>query len=810
MRKIANVFVNIPVKSIAKAYSYEIPAELLFLEAGWRVFVPFGGRKVEGFIVEVLACGESERPDLKPILAAVDEEAWFTAKMLQTASWLAGFYLCSFAESMRLFMPGKSGLNIKVLFKAAEETAATETAVSLLTVQMYAAVYDFIKQRDGAALPELRQAFPAEVLDLEAVLSRLLQQKIICKDYTAKKNAAVTYEKYVELAAETTAADLAKLTRRPAQKHLLELLLEKKILSPAELKREKISGPVVQALAASALVHIREKRLLQDSYKDAAACGKEALTLTADQKNVVARLTMAIESGIKHIFLLHGVTGSGKTQVYIEAARTVRARGQQVVVLVPEIALTGQLVSSFKYYFSQDIIVMHSRLSLSERNDAVLRIRQNEIGIVIGARSALFMPFDNIGVIILDEEHDPSYKQDESPRYHARDVARKMADLHQAVLILGSATPSIESFAYARKNNYELLTLPRRIGNMPLPEVKYVDMRAELKQGNRNVISRELKKLIEETIAQKEQVIIMLNRRGFSTFVMCRSCGEVIKCPDCGLPLVYHKSGKLQCHHCDITAPVPDACPQCSSRYIKYFGTGTERLEHELKELVPGARVIRMDRDTTSRKFAHAQILDQFKKGDYDILLGTQMVAKGHDIPNVTAVGIISADASLNVPDFRSAERCFMLITQTAGRAGRGQRPGRVIVQTYNPEHYAVQCGIAQDYESFYKEEIIMRRQLFYPPYSQLVKLTIQHADEAKALAEAKALVDKFQVVFSSAKGEQIIGPAPAMIANLRGIYRFNLLIKTQNMQRLRAFLCENELQLKTNVMIDINPLNTL
>jgi len=809
MRKIANVFVNIPVKSIAKAYSYEIPAELSFLEAGWRVFVPFGNRKVEGFIVEVAAREVNERQDLKPILAAVDQEAWFTPKMLQTASWLAGFYLCSFAESMRLFMPGKSGLKIKVVYKASEENAAGE-AIHLLAVHMYAAVYDFIKKRDGVALPELRQAFPAEVLDLESVLNRLLQQKIVYKDYSAKKNAAATYEKFVELAAGTTADALANLARRPAQKHLLELLLEHKVMRLSLLKKEKVSLPVVQALVASSLVQIREKRLLQDSYKNAAACGKEELTLTDDQKKVVASLKAAIEKGARHMFLLHGVTGSGKTQVYIEAARTARARGQQVVVLVPEIALTGQLVSSFKYYFSQDIIVMHSRLSLSERNDAILRIRQNEIGIVIGARSALFMPFDNIGVIILDEEHDPSYKQDESPRYHARDVAREMADIHQAVLILGSATPSIESFAYARKNKYELLALPQRVGNIPLPKVKSVDMRAELKQGNRNVISRELKKLIEETIAQKEQVIIMLNRRGFSTFVMCRSCGEVIKCPDCGLPLVYHKSGKLQCHHCDITAPVPDVCPKCSSRYIKYFGTGTERLEHELKELVPGARIIRMDRDTTSRKFAHAQILDQFKKGEYDILLGTQMVAKGHDIPNVTAVGIISADASLNVPDFRSAERCFMLITQTAGRAGRGERPGRVIVQTYNPEHYAVQCGIAQDYESFYKEEIAMRRQLFYPPYSQLVKLTVQHADEAKALTEAKALADKFQAVFSAEQGEQIIGPAPAMIANLRGIYRFNLLIKTQNMQRLRSFLCENELQLKTNVMIDINPLNTL
>ena len=328
--------------------------------------------------------------------------------------------------------------------------------------------------------------------------------------------------------------------------------------------------------------------------------------------------------------------------------------------------------------------------------------------------------------------------------------------------------------------------------------------------GNRHIMSAALRQLIEMTMAQKQQIIIMLNRRGFSTFVMCRSCGAVIKCKLCGLPLVYHKNGKLSCHHCDVTEPVPDVCPKCSSRYIKYFGSGTEKLEQELHQIVPSARVIRMDRDTTNTKFAHQEILQKFREKQYDILLGTQMVAKGHDIPDVTAVGIISADSSLNLPDFRAAERCFMLITQTAGRAGRHEHQGRVVIQTYNPEHYAVTCGIAQDYEGFYEQEMKMRQGLFYPPFSRLVKLLFQHEDENTAKGNAKSLVTAFNEHFNGVKGQQIIGPSPAVIARFRGIYRFVVLIKTADLPEVQAFLREQKLHLRTDVAIDIDPITML
>lgn len=808
MKKTASVFVNIPVKSIAKAYSYIVPEEFSFLTAGWRVFVPFGSRKVEGFVVEIQEGPPGFAAELKPILELVDQEAWFSPPMLQTAYWLADYYLCSVAESMRLFMPGKSGLKIRALYYACGNSES-EKSSPLLQVQAYKKLYTQIQLSDGLDMQELRQQFSPEEIDLDYALRRLLQFKLIYKDYAAKRNASQSYEKIICLRPDTGAVP-DDFSRRPAQKRLLEILLKTPVCSAAFLRQEKVSWPVIHALEEQGLIEIRSERILQDSYRGSDSIGKSRLELTAAQKKALGEIVPLLEACQSKTFLLHGVTGSGKTQVYMEAARTARAQGRQVVVLVPEIALTGQLVSSFKYYFPEDILVIHSRLSLSERNDAVFRLRQQQIGIVIGARSALFMPFDDLGLLILDEEHDPSYKQDESPRYHARDVAEEMARLHNAVLLLGSATPAVESFYRAEKKDYTLLSLPQRIGNLALPQVQYVDMRTELKAGNRNVISRELRQLLETTVAKGEQAIIMLNRRGFSTFVMCRSCGEVIKCKDCGLPLVYHKSGRLQCHHCDLMAEVPDLCPKCSSRYIKYFGTGTERLEQELQQLLPAARIIRMDRDTTGRKFAHTQILEQFKQKKYDILLGTQMVAKGHDIPNVTAVGIISADSSLNMPDFRAAERCFMLITQTAGRAGRGKIPGKVIVQTYNPEHYAVQCGIRQDYAAFYREELGFRQVLQYPPFSSLIKLLVQHKEESTALEEATALVERFRQCFSGDPDEQIIGPAPAMIANFRGIYRFNLLIKTKNLSRMRKFMQENELNLKTNIMIDINPLNTI
>lgn len=820
----AQVFVNVPVKSIAKPYTYRVPDTLVQVGAGWRVLVPFGGRKVEGFVVSVAEKSAAELAGikLKDILACVDEEAWFTPVLLEAARWLADFYLCSLAEIMRLFMPGKSGVKITVEYVADE---SQENHV-LLGMASYRRLYDYVAENGPVRRAALRKALPELADELPAMLEKLTGYHVLTKEYAAEKRDAALYERYVVLKEALTPERESGFSRRRAQLALWRYLTAHDgTASLKELESEGIHAEAAKKLAAAGIVVIRRRRVLRDSYAGAARV-HEPRTLTQEQQQAVAAVRPSMVAGEYHGFLLYGVTGSGKTQVYIELARLVRERGRKVIVLVPEIALTGQLVRAFQSYFAGDIIVMHSRLTLAERNDAIIRVRRGEAGIIIGARSALFTPADDVGLIILDEEQDMSYKQDESPRYHARVVAEELAHLHHAVLLLGSATPSLETYHRAKTGELTLLTMRHRVGDIPLPEVSCVDMRQELRMGNRHIISRPLENLIRKTIAAHEQLIIMLNRRGYSTFVMCRSCGEVIHCPDCGMPLVYHETkrgGKLLlCHHCDIRQPVPDICPKCGSRYIKYFGSGTEKLEQELRSLVPEARIERMDRDTTSGKFAHQEILGRFRRGAFDILLGTQMVAKGHDIPNVTAVGIISADASLNRPDFRAAERCFMLITQTAGRAGRhtadGER-GHVLVQTYNTEHYAVQCGIHQDYEGFYQKEIALRKAMGYPPFTRLIKLLFQSTDETAAKQSALAFVQAFQQRYPGGvstplgtppKTNTVIGPAPALIACFRGTYRFVVLIKALDLEDVRKFLREQGLHLRTDVAIDIDPITVM
>ena len=744
---IAEVYINIPVKRIASAFSYLVPPELSFLGAGWRVVVPFSGRKVEGFIVSVSDRDFVGDFKLKSIESTVDDEPWFSPKMFEQAMWLAGYYLSSPADAMRLFMPGKSGVKIK-------------------------------KRTDDSVTEYLIEGREIKHFKKIAVLTCQLSAEII-DSYRNKK----------------------------AQQRLLIYLSEHGDTDFDTLRAEKFSLQVIRALTDCGLINVKEERVYRDSYQKYSAADKNE-PLTQMQVKCCQAIEQAIDQRKKKMFLLHGVTGSGKTRVYIEAVSKIREQGRQAIVLVPEIALTGQLVQSFKRYFAEDIVVLHSKLSVAERNDAICRIRCGEVGIAVGARSALFVPFSDIGIIIMDEEQDSSYKQEEHPAYSAGVVSEAFADIHDSVVIFGSATPSLETYYRAKKGEIELLELPERIDNQQLPTVELVDMRQELRMGNRHIISRSLEQLIKSTLAKKEQMIIMLNRRGFSTFVMCRSCGQVISCQHCGLPLVYHVNGRLTCHHCDVPAVVPDVCPKCGSTYIKYFGSGTEKLEQELEKLVPDARIIRMDRDTTTRKDAHEKILSAFRRQEYDILLGTQMVAKGHDIPNVTAVGIVSADSCLNMPDFRAAERCFMLITQTAGRAGRRNIQGKVVVQTYNPDHYAVTSAQQQDYQAFAKQELEFRKTLNYPPYCRLVKIVIRHPDETKARNLGQEIKTKFSEAVNKDLS-QLIGPFPALVAKWREFYRFCLLIKTNDLPAVQKFLNDNGLDRRVEIMIDIDPIST-
>jgi len=800
---IADVYVNLPVKSIAQAYSYIIPDDKLFLDAGWRVVVPFHGRATEGFILNKYEVESTDRP-LKKITDVLDDEAWFPAEIIKAASKLATFYLCSLAEIMRLFMPGKSGAKISCVYEVNEE--AVSGCYSDGTAEKM--ILDFLHEYGNASKNKLKKLLPDA--SVESVIEKMCRRDEIRRVYNVAKKSKERFEKYICPQIEITDTLIQeKFKGKPAQQKILRLLKDCDSVSLKYVKEQGISSVPLKALAEMNCIKYIEKRILRDSYQDF-DCEKNVkkIKLTDTQGKIIDSIRPHIDSKQYFMALLHGVTGSGKTQVYVELTKLARMQGRQVIVLVPEIALTGQIVKVFKQNFSEDIVVIHSQLSVSERNDSFYRFRHGQANIAIGARSALFLTPENLGLIIIDEEQDPSYKQDEAPRYHARVVAEMLAKAYNCTLILGSATPSLESYYQTQLGKIEYFEMPERVGNRPMPKVYPVDMRMELKRGNRKILSNDMMRLIRETIQQGQQMILMLNRRGFSTFIMCRECGHVIKCPDCGLPMVYHKANTLMCHHCDTQLHPPSICPQCGSTYIRYFGSGTEKLEAELKELVPEARVVRLDRDTTQRKFSQTEILSAFSEGKYDILLGTQMVAKGHDVPNVTASGILSADAALNLPDFRAAERCFMLIAQTAGRSGRGEIPGKVLVQCYNPEHYAVQYACEQNYHAFFEHEIEIRKALYYPPFCRLIKLTFVGDTEDETRKRAESLKDKFVSYFSGRAEQQIIGPAPDTIPVFRGRYRYNLVIKAGKYLDTLQFMRENNLHEDTNVLIDIDPIN--
>lgn len=539
------------------------------------------------------------------------------------------------------------------------------------------------------------------------------------------------------------------------------------------------------------------------------------LLLTPAQREAVEYITGELVKREKSVALLHGVTGSGKTEVYLQAIQENCAAGRQSIVLVPEIALTPQMETRFTARFGEKIAVLHSRLSEGERSEAWRRMRDGEAQVAVGARSAIFAPFSNIGLIIIDEEHEFSYKQEDNPKYHTRDVALHRAQQHGAVVVLGSATPSVESYYRAQQQEYALLSLPQRVQQRALPEIAIVDMREELRRKNRSVFSMALRNAIADRLARAEQTILLINRRGFATFVLCRDCGLVLRCPRCSVSLTYHASDNmLRCHYCLYQHSTPDTCPVCQSRNIRYFGTGTQKIEDELKRSFPTARVLRMDTDTTTRKNSHQEMLDAFERGEADILLGTQMIAKGLDYPNVTLVGIITADSALNLPDFRAGERTFQLMTQAAGRAGRGDKPGQVIVQTYNPEHYSIQAVSEHDYKAFYRQEITVREQLNYPPFHFLIKIVASGDDESEVIRRLQYIADRAGKY--AAKGEipaEFLGPAPAPLSRLKNQFRWQLFFKGPDQHLLHEILMhtvDGEVFGAGGLSVDVDPVSML
>lgn len=593
---------------------------------------------------------------------------------------------------------------------------------------------------------------------------------------------------YLEICREEGEEKLAFFQKKhqTARARLLEALLEEPIM-PYELVTDKlnVTAPVIKALEDQGIVSVKSEKIYRNPVAGRAE-PTQAVSLNEQQRAVTRRIIGEWDTNPQGKYLIHGVTGSGKTEVYMELIAYAASRGQQAIVLIPEIALTYQTVLRFYRRFGDRVSVINSRLSAGERYDQFERARKGELDVMIGPRSALFTPFPDLGIIVIDEEHEPAYQSETMPRYHAREVAVQRGKMEQAKVVLGSATPSLEAYYGAELGNYRLFTLTKRAKAAVLPQVSVVDLRQELKEGNRSILSRELQQRMEEELGKEHQVMLFLNRRGYAGFVSCRSCGHVIKCPHCDVSLSLHSNGRMICHYCGYSRPKAEVCPECGSGFIRSFKAGTQQIEQEVKKIFPRARVLRMDMDTTREKESHSNLLSVFANHQADILIGTQMIVKGHDFPDVTVMGVLAADLSLHVPDYRAAERTFQLLTQAAGRAGRAGEPGYVVIQTYDPEHFSIRAAAKQDYIEFYEQEMRYRSMAGYPPAGGLLEVHCACAQE-ELLHIACDYLKKFILRASGGQPIQVLGPTEEAIAKIQDIYRMVIYIKHHNLQVLTA-----------------------
>ena len=630
-----------------------------------------------------------------------------------------------------------------------------------------------------------------------------------------KENARV--KKYLRLLLEKDAGkeklDFYLEKNQKARARLLAALLDQPVLEyDLAVKKLHITLPVIRALEEQGVLALESEQVYRNPVRGGSREAPE-IVFTPEQQAAVSRFEQDYRAGKRETYLLYGVTGSGKTEVYMEMIRQVVKLGKQAIVLIPEIALTYQTVMRFYRYFGQRVSIMNSRLSAGERYDQMMRAKAGEVDVMIGPRSALFTPFPDLGLIVIDEEHEPTYKSEQVPRYHARETAVKRAQLEGAGVVLGSATPSLEAMYRARKGEYVLLTMKNRSRMQSMARVHIADLRAELKEGNRSILSRRLQELMEERLEKKEQIMLFLNRRGYSGFVSCRECGQAVKCPHCNVSLSVHRGGKMVCHYCGYEQPKVTRCPECGSPYIGEFRAGTQQIEDLVKKRFPEAKILRMDMDTTRQKDAHEKILEAFANEEADILVGTQMIVKGHDFPNVTLVGVLAADMSLYTDDYRSGERTFQLLTQAAGRAGRGERPGDVVIQTYDPGHYAIEAAAAQDYEMFYEQETAYREMMGYPPAENLTAVHVSCEDE-ELLEKGCHYLKEYILRIKGNVPVQVIGPASPGIDKIRDVYRRVIYLKSPRYDTLVKIkdLMEKYIEInsgfdKMRIQFDFNPM---
>ncbi|MEN3088411.1 MAG: primosomal protein N' [Staphylococcus pseudoxylosus] len=797
---IAKVIVDIPSKSVDFTFDYIIPTRLQsMVQVGMRVIVPFGPRTIQGYVMQVI-----EEPDgnidiakLKEIKEIQDIKPELTEELIQLTEWYNNYFVTKRISMLEVMLPSAIKAKYTKVFSIVDADAVPE---SLLVKFDKDGQYPYKEAQYnddlGQIVPLLKQGIVSEVT--------LLSQNV-----SKKKQRAVSIVEGFDYDSV-----LGSLEKSKKQYELYAYLLDERhhTVLLKDLEEMGFSKSSIDTLMRKGFVEKYDAIVERDPFETRVFEQDQKQQLTDDQQEAYKSILESIQAHQQRTYLLHGVTGSGKTEVYLQTIEEVLKLGRQAMMLVPEIALTPQMVLRFKRRFGDEVAVLHSGLSKGERYDEWQKIRDGKASVSVGARSSVFAPFKNLGMIIIDEEHESSYKQEDYPRYQARDIAQWRSQYHQCPLILGSATPSLETYARAEKGVYELLSLPNRVNQQALPEIEIVDMRAELSSGNRSMFSEQLRKSIQQRLDKNEQIVLFLNRRGYASFMLCRDCGHVPQCPNCDISLTYHKStDQLKCHYCGHQEVPPNKCPNCESEHIRQVGTGTQRVEELLQEAFQEARIIRMDVDTTSRKGAHEKLLDDFGAGKGDILLGTQMIAKGLDFPNITLVGVLNADTMLNLPDFRASERTYQLLTQVSGRAGRHEKEGEVIIQTYNPEHYAIKDVQANDYTAFFNKEMNYRKMGKYPPYFFLINFTIAHK-EMKKVMEASKHIHKILLQHLTDKA-LVLGPSPAALSRINNEYRFQILVKYKSepalheaLKYLDDYYHDQYLKEKLSLKIDINP----
>lgn len=804
-----------------QTFTYRLPPAISSaVRIGARVLVPLGKRTLTGYVVALHDTLDPalgiDADSVKNVSDLIDELPLLTDEILALTKWAADYYAASWGEMLKASLP--AGINAAVEQVIAITASGRDDLLRSTNLRpVRTQVLKRLSTAESISRRDLEKEF-GSAASRRAIRTLAASGLVTIHERSVTEKVKPRRRKAVRLIAGAASAESEKPLTDAQQRIIdtLELAGGEMIFTEL-LERSGAGASSINTLARRGRLEIHTQEVLRDPLAEAALPVLDEITLNPEQRFVLSEIERRLAANAYRAFLLHGVTGSGKTEVYIRAMKRALDDGRSALMLVPEIALTPIFSRRLRAVFGSSVAILHSNLSAGERFDEWRRIRRSDARVVIGTRSAVFAPLDKLGLLIVDEEHESSYRQNESPYYNARDVAVMRANFEGAVVVLGSATPSLESFHNAQAGKYHYLQLQNRIGDRPLARAELIDMREVFRQAGKDVVlSPQLAAAIEETHAKGEQSIILLNRRGFSQFVLCRSCGERLRCRNCDITLTYHRSdSRLICHYCGFTANTPRVCPFCESEYLYFIGHGTEQVEDILQKRFPALRIARIDRDTMSRRGQMAKTLLAFDAGEIDMLVGTQMLAKGHDFHNVTLVGVISVDIGLGLPDFRSAERTFQILTQVAGRAGRGHLAGRVLIQTYYPEHYALQHACRQDYEGFYNEEIRFRSRLSYPPFVVLASILVRHSEKESAIRIANILKNSLEAA-NAAKTSRILGPASASISRLKGEHRMQILVKSSSRKSLRETLEiglhlaeENGAEMR-HVYTEIDPVNLM